>query len=51
MRKVLGASVNQIINLIFHDFIQYISISFVIAIPLALYSVRLWLQNFVTELK
>ncbi len=46
IRKVLGASVNQIINLIFHDFIKYISISFVIAIPLALYSVRLWLQNF-----
>jgi putative ABC transport system permease protein len=43
---VLGASLNQIISLISHGFIKLIFISLVIAIPLAWYSVHLWLQNF-----
>ena len=46
IRKVLGASVRQIIALLSKDFIQLIAISFTIAAPLAWYSMQKWLQDF-----
>jgi putative ABC transport system permease protein len=46
IRKVLGASVNQIVQLLSKDFIQLVLIAFVIAIPLAWYAVSQWLQGF-----
>jgi putative ABC transport system permease protein len=46
IRKVFGASVNQIVGLISLDFIKLVALAFVIATPLAWYSVQKWLQNF-----
>jgi ABC-type antimicrobial peptide transport system permease subunit len=46
VRKVLGASVAQIVTLISKDFIKLIIIAFVIAAPLAFFGMNKWLQNF-----
>jgi putative ABC transport system permease protein len=46
IRKVLGASVGQLITLLSQDFLKLILISFLIAIPLAWYVMNQWLQNF-----
>ncbi len=46
IRKVLGASLGQLILLLSKDFIRLIVISLVIAIPLAWYGMNKWLQNF-----
>jgi predicted permease len=46
IRKVLGASVAQIIALLSKDFIRLVALAFVIAVPIAWYSARQWLQNF-----
>ena len=46
VRKVLGASVAQIITLLSGDFAKLIAIAFVIAIPVAGWMTHNWLQNF-----
>ncbi|WP_031425232.1 FtsX-like permease family protein [Flavimarina sp. Hel_I_48] len=46
IRKVLGASVFQVIKLLSRDFLILVILSAVIAIPLAWYFMQLWLQNF-----
>ncbi|WP_232541091.1 ABC transporter permease [Spirosoma endbachense] len=46
VRKVLGASVVGIIELLAKDFIKLVIIAIVIAVPIAWYSMRLWLQDF-----
>ncbi len=46
IRKVLGASLGQIVSLIAGDFVKLIVISNAIAWPLAYYAMRNWLQNF-----
>ena len=46
VRKVLGASVSQIISLISKDFLLLIVIAFLIAVPLAWIGINKWLQNF-----
>jgi ABC-type antimicrobial peptide transport system permease subunit len=46
IRKVLGASVRQIITLLSMDFIKLLLIAFVIAIPIAWWQTHNWLQNF-----
>ena len=46
IRKVFGASVLNIVNLIGLNFMLLISISFLIAIPLAWWIMHGWLQNF-----
>lgn len=47
IRKVLGASVGNIIVMFSKEFTILISIAFVIAIPVAWYFMNSWLQNFV----
>jgi ABC-type antimicrobial peptide transport system permease subunit len=47
IRKVLGASVNNIIFLFSKEFLLLIGIAFVIAAPLAWYFMHGWLQDFV----
>ena len=47
IRKVLGASVGNIVVLFSKEFTILISIAFVIAIPVAWYFMNEWLQNFV----
>ena len=46
MRKVLGASVTNIVLLLSKDFIRLVIIAFVMAAPLAYYVMHAWLQDF-----
>lgn len=46
VRKVMGASVTSIINLLSKDFLKLVLISFVIAAPLAGYIMYQWLKDF-----
>jgi len=46
IRKVLGASVSQIVSLLSADFIKMILLAFIIASPVAWYAMTQWLQNF-----
>ncbi|MCF8380070.1 MAG: ABC transporter permease [Bacteroidales bacterium] len=46
IRKVNGATINEILMILNADFIKWLAISFVIACPIAYYAMRLWLQNF-----
>ncbi|NEN24280.1 FtsX-like permease family protein [Cryomorpha ignava] len=46
IRKVLGSSIAQIVALLSKDFLKLILISFLIAFPLAIYLMNMWLQDF-----
>jgi len=46
IRKVMGASVTDIVNLLSKDFLKLVLISFVIATPVAWYFMHKWLQAF-----
>ncbi len=46
IRKVLGASVNGIVQLLVKDFLVLVFISILIASPLAWYAMNQWLQDF-----
>ncbi len=46
IRKVLGASVQQILNLLAKDFVILIFIAMVFAIPLTWYFLSTWMENF-----
>ena len=46
IRKILGASVNNIVNLLSRDFLFLVLISSVIAFPLAWWAMHTWLQDF-----
>ncbi|SHI03362.1 putative ABC transport system permease protein [Chryseolinea serpens] len=46
IRKVLGASMGNIVTLFFNDYLKLLGISFIIGIPLSVYVIDLWLQNF-----
>jgi ABC-type antimicrobial peptide transport system permease subunit len=46
VRKVLGASVTNIVTLLGKDFIALVAIAIIIAIPVASYSMNKWLENF-----
>lgn len=46
IRKVMGASVADIVNLLSRDFLKLVLISFIIATPVAWYFMHKWLQVF-----
>jgi putative ABC transport system permease protein len=46
IRKVMGASVSNIVNLLSIDFLKLVFISFIIAAPLAWYFMHEWLKDF-----
>ena len=46
IRKVLGSSVRDIVQLLSKDFLKLVVISFVIASPLAWYGMNKWLQDY-----
>ena len=46
IRKVLGASVSGIVNMLSKEFLQLVLISSVIAFPVAWFCMHLWLQDF-----
>jgi putative ABC transport system permease protein len=47
IRKVLGSSVSDIIGLLSKDFLKLVVISLVIAVPIAYYTMNLWLEDYV----
>lgn len=46
VRKVLGASVLSVWNLLSKDFILLVAVAFLIAVPLSYYFMHNWLQNY-----
>lgn len=46
IRKVLGASVNNILQLLYKDFAWLIVIAFGVSIPLGWYAIHQWLQSY-----
>ena len=46
IRKVLGASVSSIVQLISNNFLKLVLLANIIALPLAWWAVHAWLQNF-----
>ncbi len=46
IRKVLGASVSSLLLLLSKEFLQLIFLAFVIAIPISVYVMNQWLENF-----
>ncbi len=51
IRKVLGANVNQIVQLLSKDFILLVAIASVIAFPLSWWALSNWLQDFAYRIK
>ena len=50
IRKVLGAGVGDIVRIFSFDFVRLILLAFVIAVPLSIYGMNLWLQEFVQQI-
>lgn len=46
IRKVNGATIGQILSLLNKDFIQWVGIAFIIAVPISWYVMNNWLSNF-----
>ena len=46
IRKVIGASVGEIVRMLNMNFVRCIALAFVIAVPLAIYIMHRWLMNF-----
>jgi ABC-type antimicrobial peptide transport system permease subunit len=46
IRKVIGATVTQLIFLLSRDFIKLIGLAILIALPIAWWGSRKWLENF-----
>ena len=46
VRKVLGASVAQIVSILSQDFVKLVCIAFIIAVPIAWWTAHRWLENF-----
>jgi putative ABC transport system permease protein len=46
IRKVLGATVSNLVLLLSKDFIRLVLIAFVVAVPVAWYAMSRWLQDF-----
>lgn len=46
IRKVLGASVTDIMHLFSLDFVKLLAVAFVVAVPVAVYAMQNWLDGF-----
>ncbi|HEY3390876.1 MAG TPA: FtsX-like permease family protein, partial [Prolixibacteraceae bacterium] len=46
IRKVNGATIAEVITLLNRNFVKWVAIAFVIATPIAWYSMNRWLENF-----
>ncbi|MEL7339077.1 MAG: FtsX-like permease family protein, partial [Bacteroidota bacterium] len=50
IRKILGASVSSIVNLLFKGFLPLILLALLIAIPISWWLMTEWLQNFAYQI-
>jgi putative ABC transport system permease protein len=46
IRKVNGARIGEIISLLNKDFVRWVLLAFIIAVPVSWYIMNLWLKNF-----
>jgi putative ABC transport system permease protein len=46
IRKVNGAKISEVMLLLNHDFVKWVAIAFIIACPIAWYSMHKWLESF-----
>ncbi len=46
IRKVNGATVSEMVKMLNRDFVRWVTIAFIIAVPIAYYAMHRWLQNF-----
>ncbi len=46
LRKVNGATIGQVVTMVNFDFVKWVAIAFVIAIPVGWYAMHRWLENF-----
>jgi len=46
VRKVLGATVSQLVTLLSKDYLKLVVVAFVIAAPLAWWAMDVWLRNY-----
>jgi putative ABC transport system permease protein len=46
IRKVNGANVSEILTMLNKDFVKWVAIAFIIATPIAYYTMHKWLENF-----
>jgi putative ABC transport system permease protein len=51
IRKVLGASVTNIVGMLSRDFIKLVMIAFIVAIPLGYYAMNWWLESFAYKIE
>ena len=51
VRKVLGASIAGIVRLLSTDFVKWVGLAFLIAVPIAWYLMRMWLDHFVYRIE
>lgn len=51
LRKVLGATVGNILVMFSKEYVQLILVSFIIAVPVAYYAVNSWLSNFANHIE
>lgn len=46
IRKVNGATIGQILKLLNQDFVKWVGLAFIIAVPIAWYAMNKWLEGF-----
>jgi putative ABC transport system permease protein len=51
IRKVLGATVTNIVGLLSKDFLKLVALGFIIAVPIAWYAMNRWLQDFAYKIE
>lgn len=51
IRKVLGASITEVIALISGDFIKLVGLAAILSLPLAYYALNAWINNFAYHIK
>lgn len=46
IRKVNGASISEIMKMLNKDFVKWVALAFVIAVPISYFAMQKWLENF-----
>ncbi len=49
IRKVIGASTGQVVSMLSSNFLKWVLLAFIIAIPIAWYAMNEWLSNFANQ--